>query len=313
MRVTVAICTRNRAAQLRQTLEQFTRLRIPSELTWEVLVVNNGSQDETDRVMNEFAGRLPIRPILEPHPGKSHALNRAVLEAAGDYILWTDDDVLVDPEWVAAYGSAFHRWPDAAVFGGPISPNFLGTPPVWLRRAGSQLQGVYARREIGSAAIPITPELLPYGANLAIRKREQTLHLYDTRLGPQPNSAIVHEEIVCILSILASGATGWWVPQARVRHCISPERQTIGYLRRFYRGQGEFVARVRPDRGSPTLFGRPRWLWRQAVTAEVRYRLRRWLRPPEDWVQDLVKASVLRGRLHAHGLPRLDLPFVPKV
>jgi hypothetical protein len=73
------------------------------------------------------------------------------------------------------------------------------------------------------------------------------------------------------------------------------------------------VARVRPDRTSPTLFGRPRWLWRQAVTAEARYRLHRWLRPPEDWVQDLVKASVLSGQLRAHGLPPLELPFLPKV
>jgi glucosyl-dolichyl phosphate glucuronosyltransferase len=313
MRLTVAICTRNRAAQLQQTLEQVTRLRTPSRVRWELLVIDNGSRDDTGRVLDAFATRLPIRPIFEPHPGKAYALNRAAQEAAGDYILWTDDDVLVDPDWLAAYSEAFQRWPEAAVFGGPISPRFVGTPPAWLQRAATRLQGVYARREIDTTPAPVTPEMLPFGANLAIRTREQLLHPYDTRLGPQPDSAIVHEEVVCLLSILASGATGWWVPGAKVQHCISPERQTIRYLRRFYHGQGEFVARIRPDHTSPTLFGRPRWLWRQAVTAEVRYRLHRWVRPPEDWVQDLVRASVLTGQLRAHGLPSLELPFLPKV
>src|SRR4051812_25844630 len=103
LRFTVAICTWNRSALLAQALEQMTRLQVPAGVTWEVIVVNNNSSDVTDTVIASFEGRLPIRRVFEPAQGKSHALNRAVAESRGDYILWTDDDALVDEGWLAAY------------------------------------------------------------------------------------------------------------------------------------------------------------------------------------------------------------------
>ena len=50
MDVTVAICTWNRSALLRETLDQFTRLRIPPGVSWELLIINNNSTDATDEV-----------------------------------------------------------------------------------------------------------------------------------------------------------------------------------------------------------------------------------------------------------------------
>ena len=115
MRITVAICTRNRSSQLQHTLTQMRKLAIPPDVQWELLVVNNSSTDATDSVLTAFAHCLPLRRLFEPTPGKSHALNLAVREASGDYILWTDDDVLVDPDWINGYHEAFLRWPEAAV------------------------------------------------------------------------------------------------------------------------------------------------------------------------------------------------------
>src|SRR4051794_35896246 len=103
MNVTVAICTWNRAGLLDQTLSEMGRLRIPSGLEWELIVVNNNCTDPTDEVIARHTGRLPIRRVSEPRPGQSNARNAAVRVARGDYIVWTDDDVLVDPLWLAAY------------------------------------------------------------------------------------------------------------------------------------------------------------------------------------------------------------------
>src|SRR5512134_131488 len=103
MDLTVAICTWNRGELLRKTLEQMTELVVPPGVTWELLVVNNNSTDHTDAVAAGFRRRLPLRYLVEPTPGKSNACNLAVREARGDYILWTDDDVLVSPQWLAAY------------------------------------------------------------------------------------------------------------------------------------------------------------------------------------------------------------------
>src|SRR5512143_830758 len=105
-RLTVAICTWNRSALLEQTLERMTRLVAPSGCTWELLVINNNSTDATESVIARFEARLPIRGVFETQPGLSNARNRAVREAGGEYVLFTDDDVLVDPDWLVAYNAA---------------------------------------------------------------------------------------------------------------------------------------------------------------------------------------------------------------
>ena len=115
MFITIAICTFNRAESLRRTLDSLVAMRIPSDLTWEIVVVNNNSTDHTDYVINEYLERLPLRPESEPQPELSNARNRAIDAAKGDYIVWTDDDVVVDAGWLTAYVEAFRRWPEAAV------------------------------------------------------------------------------------------------------------------------------------------------------------------------------------------------------
>jgi glycosyltransferase involved in cell wall biosynthesis len=200
LRLTVAICTWNRHALLRQTLEQMTRLIIPADVEWELLVVNNNSTDATDAVLAEFAGRLSLRRVFEPTPGKSHALNRAAREAAGDYIIWTDDDALVDPMWVAEYVRAFRRWPECALFGGHVAAWFEGTPPEWLEpliRSEYQVSCVYALRNLGTEPLPISSDrlpsgasTLPYGVNMAVRREVQLRFPYDPELGLRPGSHI---------------------------------------------------------------------------------------------------------------------------
>lgn len=102
MLITVAICTLNRAELLRRTLDLLAAMRLPDHLDWEVLVVDNGCADHTDAVIEAFAGRLPIRREFEPRRGHTPARNHAVDAAKGEYIVWTDDDVVVDPGWLAA-------------------------------------------------------------------------------------------------------------------------------------------------------------------------------------------------------------------
>src|SRR5581483_541916 len=106
MHVTVAICTWNRCKLRDQTLAQFQNLRIPEGVTWELLVVNNNCTDQTDLVLENYRSRLPLRRLFEPKQGHCHARNCAVAAATGELLLWTDDDVLVNPEWLAAYVAA---------------------------------------------------------------------------------------------------------------------------------------------------------------------------------------------------------------
>lgn len=289
---------------LRRALESVASMRLPATLAWELLVVNNNCSDDTDAVLDSFAGRLPLRRLVEPEPGLSNARNRAIAESRGEWMVWTDDDVLVDPGWLAGYLDAFARRPTAAVFGGPIEPMFAEPAPEWLVRGWRSVEPAFSVRDLGDGELAFTPSVVPYGANYAVRRDVQAAHRYDPRLGRRPDSALGGEEVAVIRSVLAAGESGWWVPAARVRHVITRDRQTVRYLRRYFVGQGvlgaeELLPRegARPPR---TVFGRPRWrVWR-AMLLECRYRFARLVTPPPVWLAALVRSSILWGQLRGY-------------
>jgi hypothetical protein len=303
MYLTVAICTWNRCDLLRKGLEQMCKLIIPSDVEWELLVVNNNCTDVTDTVIAEFAAKLPIRRLFEPTPGKSYALNLAVREAKGEYILWTDDDTLLDENWLAAYVKGFQQWPEAVFFGGPVRPWFAVAPPAWLEKVLllPRLASVYALRDLSPVALRIDGiTKLPYGPNWAVRVREQRVYLYDPRLGPRPGSNIRCEETQIMQTMLADGYEGRWIPEASVRHHIPAERMTTRFIRQYMSGYGQYLAMTEPPYNGPRLFGKPRWLWRRIVTTEINYSIHRLTSSPDIWINHLMDASLAWGSLSAH-------------
>lgn len=308
MLVTIGICTWNRAALLREALGALTRLTLPPRLEWEDLIVDNDSTDGTESVVAEFRDLLPIRSVCEPTPGLSNARNRCVDEARGAYILWTDDDVTVEENWLQEYTRAFAHLPAAAVFGGPVRPRFEGSRPEWLVAAWTDVQNAYGIRDLGDAVAPLDARKLPFGSNYAVRRAEQLEHRYDPRLGRNRHALLGGEEVAVLGAILRGGGQGWWLPAAPVHHWIPRERQTTRYLGRYYRGQGKVLALngCHEITGSePAPLGRPLWLWRQAIEEEAIYRFSRALRGPELWVGNLARASTTWGLLAGwSGRPR---------
>lgn len=293
MKFTVAICTWNRAHILPRVLHQLTCIRNPSA-AWEVVVVNNGSSDDTERVLDQFADRLPLRRVFESRPGLSHARNTAVSHAISDYIVWTDDDVLVDEDWLLAYERAVKRYPEAAIFGGPIRPRFEGTPPPWLAKGWEHISAAFAARDLGDAPFELRVGRLPFGANFVVRAREQRQFPYDPNLGRKREGGTVGEETAVIRAILAVGGTGWWVPDARVEHLVPEDRQSIEYLRSYYALQGKTYHQWDVN-GARTFRGRPLWLWAKIIKAEMSYACTRLTGDPRRWLKHLAQASILRG------------------
>jgi len=278
-----------------------TRLSIPDGISLELMVVNNNSSDMTEEVVNSFSRNLPIRYLFEPEPGKSHACNCAVQHARGEYIIWTDDDVLVDQNWLASYAAAFVQYPDTVFFGGPIIPAFEGTPPDWLTKILPQIPSAFGKRDLGSESFTFTSKaLLPWGANYAVLTREQLRHPFDPCLGPRGSKRIVSEEIAMLSGMLDAGLSGRWIPAARVRHYIPKALQTTDFLRKFFRAWGEEEGRRLHDETSPKLFGAPRYLWRKAVTFEIKYRLHRYLCDPTIWIEDLKSSAITFGTISGY-------------
>src|SRR4051812_9842366 len=106
MQISVIICTYNRCESLRRVFNSLTRIFVPKDISWELLLVDNGSTDETKAVCAEFETQLPIRYLFERRQGKSFALNSAVANARSQFLLFTDDDVDVDENWLATYWKA---------------------------------------------------------------------------------------------------------------------------------------------------------------------------------------------------------------
>lgn len=297
MIVTVAICTRNRARALERTLRSLAAAAVPPSLSWEVLVVDNSSADETPRVIANASDALPVRAVDERQIGLSHARNAAIREARGDYIVWIDDDVLVDAQWLRAYHDAFRARPEIAFFGGPIVPTFEGSPPAWLRLALPRVDNAYAARDLGAAPVALTRDTLPFGANFAVRSDVQRRYPFDPALGRRGTALSAGEEWAVLEAMLAGGESGQWVPGARVEHVISAERQSVRYLRRYYVENGMSLALTRRAPGERVLFGRPRWAWREAVLQELAYRVRRAYAPADVWSVHLRRASLAWGLL----------------
>lgn len=303
--MTVAICTWNRAARLRDTLGHLASATETDE-SWELLVVDNGCTDDTAAVVTDFATRLPVRCVVESERGLSHARNAAVREARGRHIVWTDDDVHVRAGWQTAYARAFARWPDAAFFGGPVLPWFEGDPPRWLRDGIDIVDAAFAVRNFGSDTFEFDGARLPFGANMAFRLDVQRRHLYDPALGRRGRAMLSGEETQVMHAILAEGGRGRWVPDAVVDHFIPAARQTIGYLRRYFAGHGELAALRGPAEGKRRFLGRPLWLWRHAFEAELRYRAGRLSGPAPRWLPHLVRAASAQGQLFARQQPLHD-------
>jgi glycosyltransferase involved in cell wall biosynthesis len=300
MLITVAICTFNRAESLRRTLDSLLAMHVPCDIAWEIVIVNNNSTDQTADVINEYVGRLPVRPEFEPRAGKSNALNRAIDVARGDYILWTDDDVVVDAGWLTAYVEAFQRWPEAAVFGGRITPRYEAPAAKWVIKSQAVLVGPYAIRDFGDQVMPLSADdsdHYPFGANWAMRAIEQRAFRYDPELGPVPNRIRNQEEEDLIQRVLGSGATGYWIPDAIVEHCIGRDRQTVRYIAAYYEGWGETLAfrNAATTVTAPFWFGVPRRIWPRLIVWGVLYRLCRFVSPAPVWVKYLEAYSWNKG------------------
>jgi len=299
MFITVAICTFNRAESLRRTLDSLVAMETSNAVAWELIVVNNDGTDHTNAVTIEYLDRLPLRREFEPNPGLSNARNRAVDVARGQYIVWTDDDVVVKPGWLTAYVEAFRRWPDAVVFGGRIIPRY--EPPVtrWVAECEELLSGPFAVRDFGNQVqrLSVAEGRIPYGANFALRAAEQQNFRYDPDLGLAPNRPRYDDEVDVITRILASGAKGYWIPQAVVEHCIGRDRQTVRYIAAHYEGWGQTwaVRNAAAIARLPFLFGIPRRIWPRLLVWWLLYWLSRPLAPASVWVKYLKAYYYNRG------------------
>ena len=232
MNVSLIICTYNRCESLLKTLESVAASVLPPSIEWEVVVVDNNSQDQTSAAVEEFSDRHPgrFRYLFEPTQGLSNARNAGILAAQGEVIAFTDDDVIVHPSWLLNLTRPFleRSWAGA---GGRVLP-FQGVVlPPWLSLSPPYDLGGRVAALFDQGGEPKELNLPPYGANMAFRREMfQKYGHFRRDLGRRPDSLIGGEETEFGMRLIAARERLFYKPSAIVYHPVPEERLTKEYL-----------------------------------------------------------------------------------
>lgn len=231
MLLTVAICTWNRAGLLRETLESLQLLRIPDGVEIETIVCDNNSTDTTKDVLREFEAQYSCRSIFEPNQGKSHALARLIHEARGDWILFLDDDIRPDLDWVIGYCEAMARYREATFFAGQIYPR-LEVPLTGLKgyifRAFPGVSGVVTSET--DYRITIETSTNVGGGNTAFRRDSVLIRSANQILRRFAEQNAICEDTVLLLDHLDQGCEGWFLTAPKVFHYVPQERAGLAWF-----------------------------------------------------------------------------------
>jgi glycosyltransferase involved in cell wall biosynthesis len=224
---------------LPRVLEAYCALE-PPEGGWRLLVVDNASTDETRRILRSFAERLPLTWLHEAQRGQNHARNSALDSVTGDLVVFSDDDAIPRPDWLALLRRAADANPDFAIFGGTILPRWEHPPEEWVLRC-VPLSPAFALTGPEWEEGPIRPSWV-FSPNMAIRASVfRAGHRFDEKFGPREGSYPMGSESEFNRRLSREGLRAWHVKKAIVEHIIRPFQMTPDWLAsravRFGRGQ----------------------------------------------------------------------------
>ena len=306
--VDVAICTWNRSALLQQTLESISKLEIADDVELRLIVVNNNSTDATADVLerfgqSQFAQRHKFVSLVEADQGHTFSRNCAVcflreeLKENGtepgenDLVVWTDDDVIVAPDWITKYVAAAKENSGFDFFGSVIEPKFAIKPPSWIEENWDTVKGCFAHRDLGIEPIEFTKTRLPYGANFAIRTRVQKAFEFDVLLGRRGESVMGEDELDLMRRMLDGGHAGVWVPGAVVEHVIPADRMGETYVYDYFVGQGAAVLAK-----GESQFANLKEMQREAKRQYWLYKLKRPFVASPNWMAHMVRSALAKGQ-----------------
>jgi glycosyltransferase involved in cell wall biosynthesis len=268
--VTVVICTRNRPDDLARCLDSLSALRTSPV---EVIVVDSAPSDERAA---ELCADRPVRYLMEPVIGQSRARNRGIVEARGELVAFTDDDVVVDPGWLDALG---HELLDPLVgaITGLVAPLELETPAQVIFEMHGGFDRGYERTMFDGTRVGPTTSAGRAGAGANVvfpRAVFEQVGLFAEDLGPgTPARASDDNDMFC--RILEAGLRIVYEPARFVWH---GHRRTERELRELMYGYGASslaFATKRLGEGDASALRLPVWWWGEHLPGDLLSALRR--------------------------------------
>jgi glycosyltransferase involved in cell wall biosynthesis len=223
--ISVAVPTYNRKEMLKKALACLTTQNTGGLFTYEVIVIDDVSDDGTKEVVLELAEKAPVtlRYVLGRGMGYTHALNTAVSEAKGEWLAFFDDDQLTHPNWLKAFYTAAKEQ-KAAMVGGPIAlevPDHIRKTmgPVYLDICGETHDITYPERYVDRNP-------LPPGGNRMIKYSIFMI------LGTFDESMLTGGcDRDFLRRAVAAGYTMGWAKDADIKHCIPLQRITPQHMK----------------------------------------------------------------------------------
>ena len=234
MKASIIIATYNRSTYLSLCLDGLAAVKTKSDI-FEIILVDNNSTDNTKEIIQNYIEEHPtvcVRYIFEPKQGASLARNQGIKQAIGEIICFLDDDAVPDPDWLDAMFEGFTD-PTIGCVGGPAILDFLGKEiPPWLQ---GDLKGLLSGYGLGYSQPTFITDIAeyPFLCNMAIRRSVlDEVGLFRTDLGPSGKNLVVGEETELIGRIRQGGWKVLYLPEAKVRHLVAPERLEKKYIYR---------------------------------------------------------------------------------
>lgn len=240
---TVAIPTYNGESRLPEVLERLKKQINTESFSWEIIVVDNNSNDKTKKIVEDYQKNwlltYPLKYCFEPQQGLSFARQRAVEEAGGKFIGFLDDDNLPTPEWVAEAFAFGKQHQNIGAYGSRIYPEYEINPPENFHQIASLL-GLTDRGTECSLYEPYK-KVLPPGAGLVIRQQAWLENVpKQLVLGPKGEGQVAQrsEDLEALLYIQKGGWEIWYNSQMCIYHRIPRQRLEKEYLLKISRETG---------------------------------------------------------------------------
>ncbi|MCB0337492.1 MAG: glycosyltransferase family 2 protein, partial [Bdellovibrionales bacterium] len=244
MKISAIIPTHNpRVDLLREVVASVAAQSTPAD-TWELLIVDNASNPAL-RTLIDFPGLNSTKILEESALGLTYARLKGIRESRGDYIVFIDDDTILDSTYFQHVVEFFEEHPAVSIIGGAITARLDCEPPPWFQEFSSNL----ALRDLGrdiqifqasydSHQRLLYPLAAPVGAGMALRKTtaesyahsltESTSFLSD-RKGTDLSSA---GDCEIVIGALSSGKAVAYVPKLKLTHVIPSHRLRFSYFAR---------------------------------------------------------------------------------
>ena len=243
-RISAIICTYNRAEYLKKALQSLVDQTLPQQ-HYEIIVVDNGSTDNTKAIVEGFKQCENLRYIYEPIMGLSQARNTGWGNAQGEFITYLDDDAIACPEWLQRIVQAFNTVrPQPGSVGGKVIPIWEVERPPWLPKELDRLLSITDWADRPTFLMDDFQFLA--GTNVAYpRYVLDEVGGFSTSLGRKASSLLSCEEILLKRQLKRRNLGSYYDPDLYVYHHIPAERLTKRwfYRRAFWQGASDAILR----------------------------------------------------------------------